>query len=265
MYTYRQCAFSCWVVTLVQYAFKNKSKPRTWTPDPMINHTHCDHWTMSNLTKSIWHKTEQCRSWRPPAPPSCSQIAHTSQNSSCHRNHCFALLLPAMHSFSQCAEKQIGLWQSAGGLFGNESGGDWSGWKTHKGKKTHSNQMNKKGKSQEKKRERTTRGSQLLELVISAVWKRWYLISLRQMLSGPPADGQKRDERRKDKHAKTSDTPSQSSKLTSEVLTEALQNLVKWHVFVLSTPLIHNEWCSFKSQTGDIWYPEHPETLWLCL
>lgn len=87
-------------------------------------------------------------------PPSHSQIAHASENSSCHGNHCFALLLPDMHSFSQCVEKQIGLWQSTGGLFGNESWGDWSGWKTHEGKKTHSNQTNKKRKREEESEQR---------------------------------------------------------------------------------------------------------------
>lgn len=34
----------------------------------MINHTHCDHWTMSNLTKSIWHNTVVYRSRRSRAP-----------------------------------------------------------------------------------------------------------------------------------------------------------------------------------------------------
>lgn len=181
--------FSFWGVTTVQDYLKINVSPESelltlWLTTPIVSNEPWATWQRASGT------IQCCTGPRDlPHPPPHSQIAHASENSSCHGNHCFALLLPAMHSFSQCVEKQIGLWQSAGGLFGNESWGDWSGWKTHEGKKTHSNQTNKKSG-----KEWTTRGSRLWELVISAVWKRWYLISLRQMLSALPADGQTRDE-----------------------------------------------------------------------
>lgn len=196
----------------------------------MINHTHCDHWTMSNLTKSIWHNTVLYRSRRPHTPPLHSQIAHASENSSCHGNHCFALLLPAMHSFLQCVEKQIGLWQSTGGLFGNESWGDWSGWKTHEGKKTHSNQTNKKKEKSEQQGGADFGSWSFQQSGSAGTWyhlDRCYL-PFPQMGRRGMSEVKKRQTQRK----KSVTQPNESSERTSDTLIQPLQTGLKQHVFV---------------------------------